>query len=145
MKKNVLNLVATALLSMVSLNGMAQVTYFDTNNFLLNYFTNTGSSSYCWYFEPLKTDVERGQLKGQVTKIVSNITDHTGRGFGTHFTDTTYYNAQGNIIKVVALKKTSLIPKTNSVRMSITISIMNRDKSLIGLCSQKQITWMGIT
>ena len=48
MKKNVLNLVATALLSMVSLNGMAQVTYFDTNNFLLNYFTNTGSlSSYC--------------------------------------------------------------------------------------------------
>lgn len=111
MKKNVLNLVETALLSMVSLNGMAQVTYFDTNNFLLNYFTNTGSSSYCWYFEPLKTDVERGQLKGQVTKIVSNITDHTGRGFGTHFTDTTYYNAQGNIIKVVALKKDEFNPK----------------------------------
>lgn len=111
MKKNVLNLVATALLSMVSLNGMAQVTYFDTNNFLLNYFTNTGSSSYCWYFEPLKTDVERGQLKGQVTKIVSNITDNTGRGFGTHFTDTTYYNTQGNITKVVALKKDEFNPQ----------------------------------
>jgi hypothetical protein len=111
MKKNVLNLVATALLSMVSLNGMAQVTYFDTNNFLLNYFTNTGSSSYCWYFEHLKTDVERGQLKGQVTKIVSNITDNTGRGFGTHFTDTTYYNTQGNITKVVALKKDEFNPQ----------------------------------
>ena len=92
------------------LEGMAQVTYFDTNNFLLNYFTSTGSSSYDWRFEPQKTDYERGQLKGNPTKIVTNITDNTGRGFGTHFTDTTYYNTQGNITKVVALKKDEFNP-----------------------------------
>ncbi len=100
------NLMAIGLLCMgYSQKSMAQVTYFDTNNFLLNYFTNTGSSAYDWRFEPLKTDYERGQLKGKPIKIVTNITDNTGRGFGTHFTDTTYYNAQGNITKVVALKK----------------------------------------
>ena len=111
MNKRVFNIMAIALLCLgYSLKGNAQVTYFDTNNFLLYYFTNTGSSAYDWRFEPQKTDYERGQLKGNPTKIVTNITDNTGRGFGTHFTDTTYYNAQGNITKVVALKKDEFNP-----------------------------------
>jgi len=111
MKKNYLALMTIALLSMCHLKGTAQVTYFDTNNFLLNFFTNTGFSAYDWRYEPQKTDYERGQLKGKPLKIVTNITDNTGRGFGTHFTDTTYYNAQGNITKVVALKKDEFNPK----------------------------------
>ena len=112
MNKRLFNIMAIALLCMGhSLISKAQVTYFDTNNFLLNYFTNTGSSAYDWRFEPQKTDYERGQLKGSPVKIVTNITDNTGRGFGTHFTDTTYYNPQGNITKVVALKKDEFNPK----------------------------------
>lgn len=112
MSKRILNIMAIALLCMgYSQKSMAQVTYFDTNNFLLNFFTSTGFSAYDWRFEPLKTDYERGQLKGNPVKIVTNITDNSGRGFGTHFTDTTYYNAQGNIMKVVALKKDEFNPK----------------------------------
>jgi len=111
MKKNFYYMIVTALLFMgYCLTCRAQVTYFETNNFLLNLFSSTGSVSYDWRFEPQKTDYERGQLKGMPTKIVTNIKDNTGRGFGTQFTDTTYYNAQGNITKVVALKKDEYNP-----------------------------------
>ena len=55
MNKRLFNIMAIALLCMGhSLISKAQVTYFDTNNFLLNYFTNTGSSAYDWRFEPQK-------------------------------------------------------------------------------------------
>lgn len=112
MKKTILNAMTAIVLGLgYSLNGMAQVTYFNTNNFLLYFFTNTGFSAYDWRFEPQKTDWERGQLKGAPTKIVTNITDKTGRGFGTNFSDTTYYNAQGNITKVVAPKKDEFNPR----------------------------------
>ena len=120
-----------ALMAMMSIGCQAQVTYFETNNFLLNYFTNSGFLAYDWRFEPQKTDVERGNLKGAPTKIVTNITDNTGRGFGVHFTDTTYYNAQGNIAKVVALNP-----------MCISTSIMPRDNSLTGHGFPKPIIWM---
>lgn len=81
----------------------AQVTYFGSNNYFLNLFTNTGFSSYDWRFEPLKTDLERGWLKGDVTKVVTTINDNASlRGSGTDFADTTYYNQQGNITKIVA-------------------------------------------
>lgn len=111
MKKVTLIFLTVSLISMFSLNSMAQTTYFETNNFLLNYFTSTGSFAYNWHYEPLKTDIERGHLKGNPQKIVTSITDNTGRGYGTNFTDTTYYNAQGNITKVVALKKDIFNPK----------------------------------
>lgn len=52
-----------ALMAMMSIGCQAQVTYFETNNFLLNYFTNSGFLAYDWRFEPQKTDVERGNLK----------------------------------------------------------------------------------
>ncbi len=81
----------------------AQVTYFGSNNYFLNLFTNTGFSSYDWRFEPLKTDLERGWLKGDVAKVVTTINDNASlRGSGTLFADTTYYNRQGNITKIVA-------------------------------------------
>lgn len=78
-----------------------------SNNFFLNYFTNTGYSSYDWHFEPLKTDLQRGGFKGNVVKVVTvmNLTEWMGYSSGNSFTDTTYYNAQGNISKIVALKK----------------------------------------
>ena len=105
--KRLLFIAVTVLTSMVC---MGQVTYFDTNNFFLNYFTDTGYSRYDWRFEPLKTDKERGNLKGDVLKVVTVITDKTGRGFGENFTDTTYYNTKGNIVKIVALKKDPINP-----------------------------------
>ena len=118
-----------ALMAMMSIGCQAQVTYFETNNFLLNYFTNSGFLAYDWRFEPQKTDVERGNLKGAPTKIVTNITDNTGRGFGVHFTDTTYYNAQGNIAKVVALKKDEINPK-NTFRPDVYLYQYNAQGQL---------------
>ena len=103
-------LMLIAAMTLTCMTGMGQVTYFDTNNFFMNFFTDTGYSNYGWRFEPLKTDLERGNLKGDVEKVVTNITDKTGRGFGEHFTDTTYYNSNGNIEKIVALKKDEFDP-----------------------------------
>ena len=98
-----------ALMNLLCMAGMAQVTYFGTNNYFLNYFTDTGFSKYDWHYEPLKTDLQRGGLKGKVVKVVSNIRDiWSRRGYGISFTDTTYYNAQGNISKVIAPKKDDL-------------------------------------
>lgn len=95
-----------------SLSLKAQVTYMETNNFLLNFFTGTGYmyTSYDWHFEPYRTDFERGNIKGAPTKIVTNILDKSGRGFGEHFTDTTYYNSKGNITKIIALKRDEFNP-----------------------------------
>ena len=93
-----------------SMAGMGQVTYFG-NNYLLNYFTDIGYSAYDWRYEPQKTDAERGNLKGSVKKVVTNVADKTGRAYGEHFTDTTYYRPDGNIEKIVALKKDEFNPK----------------------------------
>lgn len=84
--------------------GAQKVSYIGTNNFLLNYFTQTTSSAYDWHYEPFKTDKERANLKGNVVRIISKITEASGRGFGENFTDTTYYDDKGFITKVVALK-----------------------------------------
>lgn len=78
--------------------------------FFLHVFTDTGYSHYDWRYEPLKTDKERGNLKGDVVKIVTVITDKSGRGYAESQTDTTYYNEKGNIAKVVKLNR-SFDPK----------------------------------
>lgn len=100
-------LLSIVLMNILCMASEAQVTYFDSNNFFLNYFTDTGYSSYDWRFEPLKTDLQRGGFKGNVVKVVTNmnLTERMNRSLGTTFTDTTYYNAQGNISKIVAPKK----------------------------------------
>ena len=100
-------LFSIALMNLLCMAGMAQVTYFGTNNFFMNYFTDTGFSSYDWRFEPLKTDLQRGGLKGKVAKVITNmnLTEKMNRSSGNIFTDTTYYNAQGNISKIVAIKR----------------------------------------
>lgn len=108
--KTLRHLVAAVLLA--SVTGLqAQVTYMETNNFFLNMLTDLGYASYDWRYEPLKTDMERGGLKGNVVKVVTVITDKTGRGFGENFVDTAYYNQQGNITKVVAPKKDPYNPQ----------------------------------
>ncbi len=89
---------------------MGQVTYF-CNNFFLHVFTYTGYSSYDWRYEPQRTDKERANLHGNVRKVVTNITDKTGRGFGEQFTDTTYYRTDGNIDRIIALKRDAYNPK----------------------------------
>lgn len=94
-----------ALINLLCMAGMAQVTYCGSNNFFMNYFTDTGFSSYDWRFEPLKTDLQRGGLKGQVVKVVTNLTERMNSSSVNIFTDTTYYNAQGNISKIVAIKR----------------------------------------
>ena len=88
----------------------AQVTYFKTNNYFLYFLTDTGFSSYDWRYEPLKTDVERGQLHGNVSKVVTTIIDKTNRGFGELFNDTTYYDNNGNITKILAPKNDKFEP-----------------------------------
>ena len=47
-------LLSIVLMNILCMASEAQVTYFDSNNFFLNYFTDTGYSSYDWRFEPLK-------------------------------------------------------------------------------------------
>ena len=103
-------LVAAAML-LTTASMQAQVTYMGTNNFILNMLTDVGYASYDWRYEPLKTDRERDGLKGNVVKMVMVATDKTGRGFGENFVDTTYYNQQGNITKIVAPKKDPYSPK----------------------------------
>lgn len=82
----------------------AFVTYGNVNNYFLEFFTNTGYSSYDWRFEPQKTDKERAQLKGDVVKVVTDILDKTGRGFGENSSDTTYYNDKGLLLQIDAPK-----------------------------------------
>ena len=89
----------------------AQVTFMGSNNFFKYFFTDTGFSSYDWRYEPQQTDLQRGQLKGSIVKVVTNITDKTGRGFGEHFTDTTYYDMNGNITKIIAPKIDAFNPQ----------------------------------
>ena len=103
-------IVAAAML-LTTASMQAQVTYMGTNNFILNMLTDVGYASYDWRYEPLKTDRERDGLKGNVVKMVMVATDKTGRGFGENFVDTTYYNQQGNITKIVAPKKDPYSPK----------------------------------
>ncbi len=95
------------LLNLLGLAGYAQISFwgqYPTNNIFLYYFLDTGYTTYDWHYEPFKTDIERGGLKGKVVKVVTNNTDYTWRGYGETFTDTTYYNPQGNISKIVELK-----------------------------------------
>ena len=108
------------LLTMFGTAASAQVTYMETNHFLLNFFTSTGYASYDWRFEPLKTDLERGQLKGDVKRVITTIVDKTGRGFGEHFSDTTLYNKKGNIVKVTAPKVDEFNPRNKFVPDSWT-------------------------
>ena len=108
------------LLTMFGTAASAQVTYMGTNHFLLNFFANTGYASYDWRFEPLKTDLERGQLKGDVKRVITSIVDKTGRGFGEHFSDTTLYNMEGNIVKVTAPKVDEFNPRNKFVPDSWT-------------------------
>lgn len=104
-----------ALLTMFGTAATAQVTYMGTNNYFLDFFTNTGYLSYDWRFEPQKTDLERGQLKGNVKRVVTTIVDKTGRGFGENFSDTTLYNQAGNIIKITARKVDEFNPRNKFV------------------------------
>lgn len=103
MKKIYLTMMAAALLMATSV--MAQTGTFGSNDFLLSFFTNTGYSHYDWRFEPFKTDKQRGNLKDNVYKVVTDIIDKTGRGYGENITDTIYYDIKGNITKIVALHK----------------------------------------
>ena len=91
--------------------GQAQVTYMRTNNYFLNRFTDIGFESYDWRYEPLKTDLERGRLKGNVVRVVTTIKDKSGNQYGDSFSDTTLYNAQGNILRVSAPKVDAYNPK----------------------------------
>ena len=79
----------------------AQMGYVGTNNYFLHKFIETGFHSYCWAFAPLKTDVERGGLKGNVLKVVTTLDDPWSFSDKT-MSDTTSYNQQGNIVQVVA-------------------------------------------
>ncbi len=115
----------------------AQVTYFGTNNFFLNYLTDTGFSGYDWRYEPLKTDVERGGLKGKVYKVVTNIEDKTNRGWGDNFCDTAYYDAMGNITKVVALKKDQYSPEIK-YNPDLWIYAYNTNGTLLSYVIQKE-------
>ncbi|MCR5199185.1 MAG: formylglycine-generating enzyme family protein [Prevotella sp.] len=103
MKTRVFLLSALALAGMAS-SANAYVSYGNVNNYFLEFFTYTGYSSYDWCFEPLKTDKERAMLKGDVVKVVTDITDKTGRGFGEISSDTTYYNQKGQLTMIVAPK-----------------------------------------
>ncbi len=67
------------------------------NNYFLSYLTHTGFSSYSWMYEPMKTDLQRANLKGNVAKVVMDVTDKTGMVGEEHKTDTIFYNTQGNI------------------------------------------------
>lgn len=127
----------------ISFASLGQVTYFDTNNFFLHYFTDTGFSRYDWRFEPLKTDKERGNLKGDIVKVVTNITDKTGRGYGDNFTDTTYYNPDGNIKKIVALKRDEFDPK-KIFRPDVWLYEYDKEGGLNGYTKLSQVeVWGG--
>ena len=99
--KKVLFMMAVLLL-VAATEANALVTYGMANNFFLEFFTNMGYSSYDWRYEPLKTDKERAGLKGNVVKVVTDVIDKTGRGFGENRSDTTYYNEKGQLEKIVA-------------------------------------------
>lgn len=98
--KKVLLFFATVLMLCLALPTMAQ----ETNCFFLSFFTDTGYSRYDWRYEPLKTDKERGSLKGDVARVVTVVTDKTGRGYGENQTDTTFFNAKGNIVKIITVR-----------------------------------------
>ena len=107
MKKVIVVFVLLALMVMGHVNRAyaVYVSYGGVNNFFLMGFTNTGYSSYDWRFEPLKTDKERAMLKGDVKKVVTNITDKTefcSGGYADKSIDTTYYDKAGHLTRIVA-------------------------------------------
>lgn len=96
--KRILLLLAAAFMFGTVMPTMAQ----QNNHFFLSQFTHTGFSSYDWHFEPLKTDKDRGNLKGNVYKVVTTVIDEDNQ----HLTDTMYFNAKGNITKIVSSGET---------------------------------------